>query len=747
MKKLLYTLATVVTICSSACACGGSYDEFNTYNTWFFSAFKDDYSFFKPSANSGNINDWAVYLGISYADAEYLVLKVGKIEIEAALNGYLADPKLKFLTTAFVKKHRHALQYLVCAKTIEPYAARNFETYWPWWYYDESPCVSALGEEFIENLQLACKSETDRELKLRYGYQLVRYAHYLHRYSDAVAYFDKYVEPLGIKNEVYYYALNQKAGAEYNLQQYSQAVQNFMNVYLNSTDQKESAYRSIFSFCDGHYTPNTLIQMCKTDEQTFNIYLLLAYNNFVEPLQFAKKVTAINPDAPQARKLIAKQISQLEIHYHEEVTAQHIKIVADNGFRLTSNDEFYNSTIEYLQQMTTIATDTDFWNMALGYAYFLNSDYDLAIAALDKVSAKTKTENPDIQNVYSYIDICQLSSITEDTENQFFIDHKAILEQYPVGNYLCRVLANRYFVVGDYAKAYLLTNEYYTIHEYFPTQFVESVIALAQKNNKTPMEMWLTKNIGNEQITHLKEIVMKGAIAKADIGKAIGLKKKYGIDDKVPAEMFYHNIDNAYGLNYNMFSDYVEDVIGSAKNVSLTATIDALMQVAQGNNAVAAKANYVLGNVFYNMSHVGCCRNYLKGYMSPECFDSYYDGYYNTSELVFHSFDSGRNQQEEFFPMISGTFNNTIPIAEKYFKQAEQLAFDSEFAAHVIFGLIKCDQAINQEKHSWYYNLYASPMFAKLATTDYKSTKYAENVRTYCKYYYYFESYGHEGEE
>lgn len=748
MKKILYACAIALATYGTANACGGyDYDDYEAYGSWFFSSFENDFAFFDANKYKGNIEDWSKYLNISYEDAEYLVLKVKKNEIEAAINGYLSDPNLKFMTPDFLKKNRRALQYLVCAKTIEPYATRDYNPYWEWSYYweDEGPAISELGEEFVNELIQACETETDKELKLRYGYQLVRYAHYLHQYGDAVNYFDKYVEPLKIKNEVYYYALSQKAGAEYNLRKYTQAVKNFVKVYVNSDDLKESAYRSIFNYCDGYFIPTSLAQMCETQEQKFDIYLLLAYNNFSDPLQLAKKITDINPDAPQARKIIAKQISQLESYYQDQVWSQVLSIEQDNGFRLTGNDKIYNATIEYLSQMPSQAKDADFWNMCLGYVYFLNSDYDKAKLALDKVSAKTKSENPDIKNVYLYIDICQLKTITKETETEFFNTHKEILDMYPVATYLRKVLANRYYVAEDYAKAFLMMNSVFNVAEYFPTSFVDDLIALEQKKDKTPLEQWLTQ-YDDGAVVHLQQSAFKGAIAAADIEKAKEIKKKYELNDTEPVEMFYHNIMNVYGTGYGLYDDYVADVVGNAKKVSLTATLEKLMQLAHGNDAAAAKANYVLGNFYYNLSHVGICRHYLKNISSPDYHSWEYEKYSNTGELEVYKFDKDAKKQEEYFPIVRGTFTNTINVAERYFKQADMIDIGEEFAAHVAFGLVKCDQARNQEYSYWGDAMYASPLFARLAN-DYTSTKYAEEVRSNCVYYYYYDSFLHEEEE
>ena len=110
------------------------------------------------------------------------------------------------------------------------------------------------------------------------------------------------------------------------------------------------------------------------------------------------------------------------------------------------------------------------------------------------------------------------------------------------------------------------------------------------------------------------------------------------------------------------------------------------------------------------------------------------------------TFDKNAKKQEEFFPIIRGTFTNTVNLAERYFKQADMIDIGEEFAAHVAFGLVKCDQARNQEYDYWGGSIYASPLFARIAK-DYSSTKYAEEVRTNCVYYYYYDSFLPEGEE
>ncbi len=86
---------------------------------------------------------------------------------------------------------------------------------------------------------------------------------------------------------------------------------------------------------------------------------------------------------------MTKQIRQLETYFQQQARGQEITITSANEFRISQSDKQYNATIDYLKQMTSKVADTDFWNMCLGFCYFLNADYASAKTALDKVSAQT----------------------------------------------------------------------------------------------------------------------------------------------------------------------------------------------------------------------------------------------------------------------------------------------------------------------------------------------------------------------
>jgi hypothetical protein len=266
----------------------------------------------KIPVKNQNIEDWAQHLHISYSDEEYLVNKSDGQEIKNILKGKKPDDlKLGFIDNSFADKHRQALKYLVFAKYLEPYMSITVLNTDQWNDRDSSKSVSEIdAAKTMEVLIKSWKAEKDKWLKMRYGYQLVRLAHYNRDYADAIANFDKYVASLGVKNIVYYYALNQKAGAERGLGGLSDAMRDFMQVFINTKDLKANAYSSI-NFTTGDVKLEDLLKRAKTDKEKNDIQFLLGYQDFNNPLPSAEKIAKRSPDAVQIKVLMARAMDQL----------------------------------------------------------------------------------------------------------------------------------------------------------------------------------------------------------------------------------------------------------------------------------------------------------------------------------------------------------------------------------------------------------------------------------------------------
>jgi hypothetical protein len=78
------------------------------------------------------------------------------------------------------------------------------------YYRSETDNKNATNLDYnktIAALNSLYNSARNPEIKLRYGYQLVRFNHYTRHFEESANAFKKYVEPLKIKSAPYYLAL------------------------------------------------------------------------------------------------------------------------------------------------------------------------------------------------------------------------------------------------------------------------------------------------------------------------------------------------------------------------------------------------------------------------------------------------------------------------------------------------------------------------------------------------------------
>ena len=250
---------------------------------------------------NGNIEEWQNYLGISYENTRYLVFESKREDLQNLTKGKpVSDPKLSFATSEFVQKHKQALLYLAYSKYLEPYMRiipgdDNEISYWDFSDgYEHN--AGDLDYDKVKNvLTKSWNIETDNELKLRYGYQLVRLAHYTRRYEEAIQLFDTYVKPLNMQTELYYYALSQKAGALRGLGELEQANREFVRVFANSIDLKTMAYTSMTMGWDNEISFGDFVAGADDDKERKQIYLLMGYSNFNNPVNEIEKIVPSIP--------------------------------------------------------------------------------------------------------------------------------------------------------------------------------------------------------------------------------------------------------------------------------------------------------------------------------------------------------------------------------------------------------------------------------------------------------------------
>lgn len=799
MKKLfvLLFLQIIVFVRLSACADFG-YDT--PYYTLFIQDIVDDpryipflrdlnnayYSYMDTDKNKGNnqnnenIEEWQKYLGTSYDDALYLVFKASESDVNLLIKGEnVSDSNLAFVTPEFVKKHKQALLYIRYAKSIEPYMTIIRSVDPNWYYYDDNTLTADQLDYDKEKrvMERSWKAETDKELKLRYGYQLVRLAHYTGRYEDAVSFFDTYVEPLNYKPAMYYHALAQKAGAERGLGDIFESNSNFFKVFSNSANLKQMALTSMRFNENVDY--ESFVNQAKTVNEKNDAYLLLGYLDFSNTLSEVKKITATSPDAVQAKVLMARILNSIEQDFIPSYYSYYGYYRGDTDVTPLGGDKRYPlapkpELVAYANQVLTFAVnmsnnpatkDKDFWNITASFIYFLNKDYTTAKKTLEKVNSTNQMYALQKKNLEMYIDVSEHPLITAELEEKFYKEYGRVFDQassnndniYTNSGFVVDVLANRYYLQKDYAKAFLLHNSLYDITFYPDLNLLDEIEAFYNKSNKNGLERFIAKRINeryfyysgtNDSIKDIPSYInyIRGIVylSNNDLESALTYFDKVK-DDKiflgVPNTIFGYNLYESFESPDDaiMISDYISDFPVIKNGMTERELVKALIElekIAKKNDQRSAKANFLLGNFFYNVTTTGYYRHVLRFDQTNGNGAKYYLGESNKPDIYNGIYFKS-------YPMY---FENNVSRPESYLKTAYKLAKDDELKAKIVFALSKCEQEMHYIANSAnYYGYFYKPedilisdrvYFKELE--KYKNTKFFDEARTYCKYFDYY---------
>lgn len=688
---------------------------------------------------SGNVKEWASYLKIKVEEANYLVMKASKNEIDTLLRNHMcANKYLTFADKVFCEKNHEALEYLSYAKYLEPYMCISLseevlegyydftEIFWEGNWRDRKDFTADVlpYEDIMSHLKKKYKNLSDKELKLRYGYQIVRLAHYTRRYSDAVKYFDKYVKKLKYKPEMYYYALNQKAGAMRGMLYNSERevsdkerisyLNDFLAVFKSSQDLKISVYNSLHIMKEFEFLFQSKDLIDK--EGKICLHFLLGYQNFNNPLNEAKEIIKIDPNAIEARVLMAREINDLE----REIHPHHLDYYYDEEEPypdFCQESDAAKSAIDFAKSMTEKAKEKDFWNLATATLLSYNCQFDDAKKYLSKVEeTDTRIKNTK-RTLQILIDIEEPNKMTREMANSILQKYGYDL-QYNSWYWWRWLWGQSFHNSGDTIIGTLLCDE-----EINNIDLCNRFIDFIKKEDKNDFEKWViwVQNLQLNELKFKKAILFlnerRGSdnlVDIASIDSAYHLLKE--LKNKSEVEWKCAFCSNIRGFNYydkeeqnDFHYDYIKEILGTlpAEKTPLLTYLEYIKELNKTvqqspNKNKAAKAAFLLGNFYFNLSD---------------------EGYYRGRSI----------------------FASSVYDAYSYYLKGFSLAKDKELKARLTFALAKTTHQGIQHYLGEYFHLDYGPYYHVDDVTsdidyyellsDMENTKYYKEVVSKCKYF------------
>ena len=744
-RKLLLVAVMLTALWGKSFACGWDEGDWYYYNLFNQEIMSDER--YRPfllvygsryytndTLRNGNIEEWRQYLGLSYDETKYLVFKASRSDLQNLSKGKRAvDENLSFASADFMKNQKQALLYLAYAKYLEPYMriipGEDTDFYWDLPEYEHN--AGDLDYEKVKTvLTKSWNAESDNELKLRYGYQLVRLAHYTRRYQEAVQLFEQYVEPLKMRTEMYYYALAQKAGALRGMGETQRANRDFIRVFANSYDLKTMAYTSLTMGWDNEINFADFVAGAADNNERNDIFFMMGYSDFNNPVNEIEKIVVTDPNAIQAKVLMVRAINMLErrmllsyVPWGEGDDRSRYPYLGQDD---TEGRAFFNQALRVSDMQRDKASDKNFWNLASSYLHFLNKDFELANNCLGNVKSTDADYMAMVKNLTAYIDICRQPKIDANTERYLFDNYAKMIkgeENYSLNmadnSFIGVVLSNRYGLQGEKAKSFLMLRHVKAIEDNPDESLLDDIQSFLNKKNKTQLEEYIAATSTVEMDNPNNYLAYVRGVLRLTEGNFKTAKSLFEKQTrlKMSRSIFGHNIKVYYSGEESdiMRNDYISEFPFIHDDMTELEVTDALIQlqrIGDKKGDEAAKANYLIANFFYNVSVTGYYRHYLR-------FD-------NNNGFCYNKYGSYGDKP----------YKNTLQLSNTYLEKAMKTVSDNELKAHIVFAQAKNAQQVMEAENEPIWGFERVIPHAQFDVLDqFKGTLYQKEVYSNCLYY------------
>ncbi len=821
MKKIAASLFLTLFSYSQTDACSWydpDYEYFNLFTqsiirdkayTPFLLTYSDRfYNDHKSVIPDDNIKSWQKYFAnqLSYKEADHLVKHIPLNDLQNLKTGKtVSDALLVKLGSGFYSKYKEGIDYLIEAKYLEPYAAIQDSNNYNYFYDDHHIQKTAADLNYnktVQSLISLYNAAKNPEIKLRYGYQLVRFNHYNHKFQEAIDAFKQYIQPLNLKTAPYYLALDQYAGALRGLQNYDEANWNFFQVFKNSSARKESAYISM-KLSDSASFAN-MLKRAQTNDDKNMAYFLLGYQDFNNPLPMMQKMYDIDPNSEMLKVLAARAINELERNFlptyyfknaDENAKKSAADKIIDNG--VSEQKSFWNKVVSFFKNLFGISSadgegsndlsdkeslnnpdripffnkaeyedyyneqkpnenylkdlldftekvkgksDDEFWKIADAYLKFMQKDYAESSLILSKIETKNPEYLTQISRMKMLNDIVSQPKITPQFEEHLMKEYKNFFVQDEpakkdsitddegwsfevpsTSDFLRDVLANRYFLQGEDAKSFLMSNAL-SDFRYSPNlELAKKLEAFYKKPNKSSFEKSIISknmdNVGNIdayfQVIY-GDFAMRNAdfeIAKTHYEKGTAFSGipipdetwNYGTGEttKFPDKsIVYNGFKNISGMvfGHNVWESFQSPESQSMKaekfvnefpfikpkmtKLEIAEALIQLKKIGNGKDEKSAKANQLIGNLLYNTSMLGYFRQVFVMDFDNASGPKFYLGQKPNPNRYYY-----KNYAWNVY-VKPDHFNFVI----QYYQKALQSATNREQKARILFQMASAEQ-------------------------------------------------------
>jgi hypothetical protein len=350
-----------------------------------------------------------------------------------------------------------------------------------------------------------------------------------------------------------------------------------------------------------------------------------------------------------------------------------------------------------------------------------------------------------------------------------------ILNQKEASNetrFVYEILGHNYILQNNLAKAFLCHNNFSGLYGSLNIAIINDLIDFVGKKNKSDFEQKLIsdKIASDNALAELYDLKGTHYFKNDDLENALIWYKKvaenlaflkqrsydYDKDAYIETDGIFNGYSNiSAGIFSSKVQTYFDNTVEQAfsdntyksfdfirKSLNKQQLVEAMIQLkkmAAGKDEQSAKANFLLGNFYYNTSHWGYYRNFF--YYEPgNYYLSYLYGYNTTPNTIKKTYN-----YNEGAGLIT---SNNPQKAYDFFIKAESISSNNELKAKSVFQASKCELDLFFSKgdnayfgygddYKLLYSTSTRPMFKRLKD-NYSQTAYYKEIQSNCNYFKYY---------
>lgn len=791
MKWKLFFAALInivwVTIPQNIIGCGPGIDPYDYY-TSFMSASLPDAKAYQPFYYTGYsflydtqepvspaevlATEWAGYCGVPVTDKDALTFVTqfkyddlkklySHIEKKQALI-VPADVKTNSMTNYFIKsKDLEGLGYVMYAKQVEPFVVGDYND------WEAIQRDSVKMDKLMKNGRQLFNAAKADFFKLKYGYQVMRLAHYSENYKAALLAYDELIKGNNTASILQPMSLALKAGALFRTGNTIESAYLFSKAFSASTAKRVSNYLGFDWAIDSRKSREEYLALCANNKEKADMLALFSLGTSSWETATMQKIYELNPAADVLQVLAIREINKLEELY---LTPQLSKENGGKTFFYTWNEGGTDSALQVnkaaAKKLETflhkVATENKAPNQGLfetgaAYTAMMQKDYKGARTLLDK--AKTMNLSPKLNDQWQLTNLLLTINAADKIDEKFeeqilpsvkWLSQKALADKQEgdgwsrppsqwktfYRNLMSEVVAKRYRQQGDRYKEVLAVGsaEYIMnggkasqygsvsadfLHHQSSSKDVEILYAYLNAKTKKQYAQFLTTN-NALKIAEVVDFAGTAYLRDNNYSKAIEWFAKS------PAASANVILKNPFKeLMWDQEERLAGDKITTTK-IAFAKEMQRLEASAKSDKAKAADHLYKMALGHYNTTYYGYAWELVEYYRSGS------DGYYIPKDAT------------EFQKNYYGAFK-----AHDYFKMAMDASTNKEFKAKCLFMMAKCSQKqIRQpqyadDNYNWdaydaarkgYYSVFMNNKYFPQLKKDYSATKFYQEAFNTCSY-------------